>query len=282
MREGVPSVTALVVSFARAAAGLSAAPAPDPIASSLLPFGIGRVLKRLEAVARVAPVGLALRLGSLGLVDHLALRTAAIDDAVVEAVTGGVDQLVLLGAGLDARAYRLHALRDVTVYEVDHPATQPYKRARVQGLQPTAREVRFVTVDFECDALDERLAEAGHDASRPTVFVWEGVTMYLPGSATRASLRAMLARSSAGSQLVVTYALERWPAQLSGAVHASFGWLGEPLLGLTTTEAFCALLSDEGWATRDDSGPGDWARRYRFGSPHLPTVERVAVATCAP
>ena len=195
-------------------------------------------------------------------------------------------QVVLLGAGLDARAYRLEALSDATVYEIDHPATQRYKRARVEGLIPTARAVRFVTVDFERDRLDERLAEAGHDLDRPSLWVWEGVTMYLPEPAIRGSLRAMRRRSGPGSRLAVTYGLAHdrlWLARMSGAVLASFRVLGEPLIGLTTTEAIHAVLEEEGWPVVEDSGPGSWSERYRFGRPSLLSIaERLAVAACAP
>ena len=88
-----------------------------------------------------------------GMVDHVCLRTAAIDAAVVRAVEAGCRQLVILGAGLDGRAWRLNALREVDVYEVDHPDTQAEKRRRVDGLMQAASSVSFVPVDFARDRL---------------------------------------------------------------------------------------------------------------------------------
>ncbi|MGL1806969.1 class I SAM-dependent methyltransferase, partial [Vibrio parahaemolyticus] len=66
-------------------------------------------------------------------------------------------QVVLLGAGLDSRAFRLPGLSDIAVFEVDHPASQQYKRSCIAGLTPVAKSLTYVTVDFEKDKLDEKL-----------------------------------------------------------------------------------------------------------------------------
>lgn len=278
----MPSATALAVALARGLASLGDAPAPDPVARELLPRGLGALLRGLDPIAARVPLEPALRVASAGLIGHVALRTAAIDAALVEAIRCGVDQVVILGAGLDARAYRLDALRDATVLEVDHPATQRFKRGRVEGLLPMARDVRFIAVDFERDDLGARLAEEGHDASRPTFWLWEGVVMYLEEPAIRGSLRAMHARSAPGSRLGVTYGLNEdglWLRRFSRAVLAGFRVLGEPLIGLTTTVAFHALLGDEGWRVLGDEGPKEWRARYRHGvGGPFAVEERLAVA----
>src|SRR5688500_18707239 len=88
----------------------------DPLARTLLPAPI-------HLLADLAKLPLASSLArplTFGLLDHIALRTAAIDDAIRESVQAGVGQLVVLGAGLDARAYRMPELREVRVFEVDH------------------------------------------------------------------------------------------------------------------------------------------------------------------
>ena len=144
---------------------------------------------------------------SFGVVDHCELRSLAIDAVVVDALERDVPQFVILGAGLDARALRLAAASRATVFEVDHPATQRYKRARVPVGE---RAARFVAVDFERDSLNDRLAEAGHDVSRPTVWVWEGTTMYLAPEATRATIDVVARRSAPRSVLAVTNLRPRW------------------------------------------------------------------------
>jgi methyltransferase (TIGR00027 family) len=282
MREGWPSLTAVAVAVAR---GIGTAPDQlDPVAAELVPPPLGRALAWVARPHTPAAVRDALRVATLGLVDHVSLRRAAIDDALERALAAGARQLVVLGAGLDGRAWRLRALRDVTVLEVDHPATQVGKQRRVAGRTPLAAEVRFVAVDFERDDLGQRLAEHGHSTTQPTAWIWEGVTQYLHPSAIEATLTAVSSRSAVGSRLLVSYSvpsLVPWdlpglPA-LAGAVFAA---LGEPLHGAMTTEALAARLADHGLSMLEDTNSRDWARLHA-GSARIATLfssERLAVA----
>src|SRR5687768_8483627 len=112
----LPSLTAMMVACAR---GLPRE-APDPIADRLLPRPLGAVLRSVHSLARRAEiVDRTTATLSLGLVTHLVLRTHAIDEVVVASATAGIRQLVILGAGLDARAHRMSELAEVSVYEVD-------------------------------------------------------------------------------------------------------------------------------------------------------------------
>ncbi len=149
-------------------------------------------------------------------------RTVEIDDAVRGA---GTPQVVILGAGLDGRAWRMAELRDVLVFEVDHPDSQREKRARVGALTQTAREVRFVPVDFTRDRLDDALAAAGHDPDRRTTWIWEGVVMYLTPADVEATLAAIARRSARGSRAIVVYAA---PAVLFHVVAFIVARIGEP------------------------------------------------------
>jgi methyltransferase (TIGR00027 family) len=112
-------------------------------------------------------------------------RTKFIDEVVLDAVAAGLDELILLGAGLDSRPYRLaEQLKGVRVMEVDHPASQASKRERIRrmlGSEPA--HVTYVPIDFNRDDLDATLAAAGHDRSARTLFVWSGVSLYLPEEA---------------------------------------------------------------------------------------------------
>jgi len=112
-------------------------------------------------------------------------RTKFIDEVVLDAVAAGLDELILLGAGLDSRPYRLaEQLKGVRVLEVDHPDSQASKRKhlrRVLGHEPA--DVNYVPIDFNRDDLDSTLAAAGHDRSARTLFVWSGVSLYLPEEA---------------------------------------------------------------------------------------------------
>jgi methyltransferase (TIGR00027 family) len=119
----------------------------------------------------------------------LAVRTAALDAEVKARIADGVTQIVILGAGLDSRAARL-ASPGARFFEVDQPASQADKRARVFSLDRYPVEAAtYVACDFEHDDFVERLTASGFRSDAPALFVWEGVTYYLPEAAVRATLR---------------------------------------------------------------------------------------------
>lgn len=134
------------------------------------------------------------------------VRTRHFDRLFVERIASGVRQFVILGAGLDSRAYRFSAaLHGARVFEVDHPATAARKRQRLRRVLPALPgHVVFVAMDFETDVLSERLQAAGFDPSLPTFFLWEGVTMYLTAQAVDATLAA-ITRCAPRSTLAFEY-----------------------------------------------------------------------------
>src|SRR5215207_4566403 len=117
-------------------------------------------------------------------------RAKVLDEIILAELKAGLDELVLLGAGLDSRPYRLaDRLQGIEVFEVDHPASQATKRARlgrVVGI--TSPRVHFVPVDFALDDVGPALARAGHDQGAATLFVCSGGTPYLPTPAVEALL----------------------------------------------------------------------------------------------
>jgi methyltransferase (TIGR00027 family) len=246
----------------------------DPMAERLLPPGWSGAQRLFARAARGRPwVGRALWRASLGMIDILPLRTRAIDDALRDGMHS--DQLVILGAGLDGRAWRLPELSSVTVFEVDHPATQRYKRAQVEGMSPTAKEVKFVAVDFERDSLKEALARAGHRADRPTFWIWEGVIMYLHPDAMRATLDEMAELSAPGSQVAATYVVGGPGRRVLGWVTGSFR---EPLLGLTNAETIDGDFTHAGFRVLSDTSAREWSARYSDRRPVLLTGARILVA----
>lgn len=282
MREGWPSLTALAVAVAR---GIGTAPDQiDHVAAELVPAPLGRMLAWLGRPSTSPMIRDALRVATLGMVDHVSLRRAAIDEALTAALEAGATQLVVLGAGLDGRAWRLPSLRDVTVFEVDHPATQAGKQRRVEGRAPLCADIRFVPIDFEREALSERLAARGHATDRPTAWIWEGVTPYLHPAAIEATLADVAGRSAAASRLLVSYAVPQlmpWDLPGLGALtEAGFAALGEPLHGAMTGEAFAARLASHGFAVLEDTSNREWAQRHG-GSARMATLfsaERLVVA----
>ena len=197
-----------------------------------------------------------------GLTDHMRLRTAAIDGLLQQAINEGIDQVVLLGAGLDVRAHRLAWLGQCVVFEVDHPASQAYKRRKVGSATPGCRELRYVSVDFGRESLLERLSEAGLDRSRPAFWVWEGVTMYLPHEATDETMAAIAQLSASGSRLVLTYMLPGDPLT-DGHIRFVKRWLraiDEPLIGTMVPDDVRAMLRRHGFMALADGSNVDWAR----------------------
>jgi len=176
----------------------------DPYAVHLLPRP-GRLLAR---AARFPPLGAAIR----GTLDRLwpgarsagVARTRTIDEAVLGALLEGADQVVLLGSGFDARAHRLRELRLAKVFELDRQGTLAAKRARLNasGL-PLSDRVVWVEADLARRPVLEALGRQGFDATRPAVFVWEGVTNNLDPASVHLTLRA-LASCRAGSVVIFT------------------------------------------------------------------------------
>ncbi|HEX3545849.1 MAG TPA: SAM-dependent methyltransferase [Mycobacterium sp.] len=134
----------------------------------------------------------------------IACRKRYIDDRLDEAL-GNIDSVVILGAGMDTRAYRLARRSDIPVFEVDLPVNIARKRAavqRVSGALPTS--VHLVPMDFEQDDLIPALTARGYRNDARTFFIWEAVTQYLTEDAVRATLGEVQA-AAAGSRLVFTY-----------------------------------------------------------------------------
>jgi methyltransferase (TIGR00027 family) len=249
MKAGHASETAVMVCAARAAAHGRAdvAAFSDPTAFALLPEQARERVERFRSGA--PPRSLRERLGSAVLrmrSKMMVARTVAIDGVIRSASS---PQVVILGAGLDGRAWRMPELADVTVFEVDHPDSQREKRARVASLTQAAREVRFVPVDFTRDRLDEALRSAGHDPARPTTWVWEGVVKYLERAAIEATLRVVEAHSAPGSRLVIMY---QSASILRTLVGYALRRVGEPFRSSFTADEMRGLLAKFGFTVVQD------------------------------
>ena len=214
------------------------------------------------------------------------VRTRLIDEALLDFLAKGGDQVLLLGAGFDARATRFaEQLRGARVFEVDHPATQARKRERL----PDPRAVTYLPWDFEARpvaALPQALSALGHDARRPTLTIWEGVTMYLSEPAIDASVRAVAELSAPGSPFVVTY-FERSAIERPGLARRLVGRLvarfGEPLRFGFWPQELPDWLTARGFAPAHDVAFNDAAALML--APHyarlFEPLHRVAFATRA-
>src|SRR5262249_2806903 len=198
----------------------------------------------------------------------VAVRTRYIDERLGDALRRGVEQIVILGAGFDSRAYRIPGIAQVRVFEVDHPTTQAEKRRRLTrrcGTLPP--HVTFVPIDFTTDTLDAALPRSGYRADATTFFILEGVTHYLPAEAVDVLFRYVARSATAGSQMVFTY-IHR--GVLDGSVRfpradqtlTTVRGLGEPYtFGFDPTE-LPTYLGARGLRLVEDVGASDYRARY--------------------
>lgn len=269
----------------------------DPYAFGLLPRS-HRAMVRLLRIPLLGPALLAMRERQIPrIMGNLWCRTRFIDDAFRDAIADGFDRLVVLGAGLDTRAYRLVDAPDVAVFEVDHPSTQAWKRQQVERLAPDhASQVRFVPVDFDRDDLGAAMAAAGFRSETRTLFVWEGVTQYLTDAAVDATLRYISSTVPPGSRLVFTYvdrAIIDGSADLmiTDTLRSELERHGEPWRFGIDPNHLRDFLEARGFELVEDVGADDYRTRYLeplgreldlFEGEHVAvaTVRRTDAATC--
>ncbi|HSP96847.1 MAG TPA: SAM-dependent methyltransferase [Candidatus Dormibacteraeota bacterium] len=275
MFQNLPSTTAEAVCLIRAYEHAKPAAAriiDDPYAHWFL----GPVLRTALSYEGVMP-----QLGTLpdwatdGIVGFVAARHRYIDDALRRA-SRRIEQVVLLGAGYDTRAYRFaRELRRCTVFEVDHPATARRKArilARRQQELPPATVVR-VEVDFEQQSFRRELEKAGFESGQRTFFVWEGVSMYLSRAGVKATLETIRAMSGAGSELAMDFwYLPDEPNLVSSARRWStnlLSLLGEPVTFGLHPEDAGPFLQRLGFRLRELADAETLCRRYFDGRTHL-------------
>jgi len=184
-------------------------------------------------------------------------RTVLIDSAVRRAAHR---QLVIIGAGLDTRPWRMGELAGCALFCVDQPASQADCRQRVAALQPVTGRLHWVAADLAVEPLGATLATAGHDPAEPTTWLWEGVVPYLTRRAVHATVEALSERSAVGSTLIVHYqdrSLLARIARRAAAFAARHGgpddpMANEPWRSLWTPKQMAALLQRHGFTVERD------------------------------
>ncbi|WP_254064754.1 class I SAM-dependent methyltransferase [Granulicella sp. S156] len=254
-----PSRTALGVAIRRASHQLYDSPPlvlEDPIAVRILGEDYRPALE--EAAASIH------ERSSLGMRAWVVARNRYAEDKLAQAVNLGVRQYVLLGAGLDTFAHR-NPHPDVRVFEVDHPATQHWKRELLgsSGLQESPN-LHFVSVDFERQSLASQLENSGLDCKAPTVFAWLGVVLYLTYPAFRSTLD-FIATFPEGSGFIMDYAFPREAlppdeVEARDALAARVQSIGEPFQLFFTKEEIATELTD--FQTVEDLGATELNARY--------------------
>jgi methyltransferase (TIGR00027 family) len=198
-------------------------------------------------------------------------RVRYFDDVVKSRLAEGLEQLVVLGAGYDTRAYRIDGLKNVRVFEVDHPVTQRLKVEKIREIFGSLPgNVMYVPADLGVDNLGQRLRDSGYDRSRSTLFVMEGILMYLPPGIVDEILSFIAHNSGEGSAIIFDYIplsvvdgtceLEAGNNWRKGVMEA-----GEPFLFGIGEGEVGAFLARRGFSLVRNLSPDDYKRLYFQG-----------------
>jgi len=203
---------------------------------------------------------------NFGVFNEIVLRTRYIDDYIMNRTDGELRQIVILGAGYDSRAYRLDGLKDkVRVFEVDHPSTQKLKIEKLKEIPGILLDrVIYVPVDFQSEKLDRKLSESGYDNKLNSIFILEGVTMYLTAEAVDETLAFITKNSGSGTSVIFNYLVEPvgegpndpemswWTLKRRNEWLEHYDLIGEPFRfgiregevdGFLTKRGFCQVMN---------------------------------------
>ncbi|MEV0720449.1 SAM-dependent methyltransferase [Asanoa sp. NPDC050611] len=247
----------------------------DPVSAHLLtgvPAWIARHRRARLALGRLAETAMP------GVRGTAICRTRVIDDWCRAALSAGASQVVVLGAGLDSRPYRIPDFRAVPVWELDLPGAQSLKRAALSRLpDPPPTNIRYLTADVTRDPLPTILSAAGFDATVRTLVVFEAVAQYLPASGVLPTF-TWAGSLPSGSRLVFTYLPDRIWRERPRASRR-YGWRSA-----YDPAELPALLADHGLTLREDVGAEAYPARYpelRGRRLTLREIERVVLAEVA-
>lgn len=298
MRESQPSATALLIAQAMAMQ------ARDPEVSRLIPADAAALWDRALAAADPGRARLVRRVGGAGwaraLADlgermvipgvrlHYAVRKLYLEEAARRALREGVSQMVVLGAGLDPLAFRLHReFPQAFFLELDHPATQRVKRRVLEGME-TGPNLRLVELDLAKAGLaDVAPAEPGWRPEADTLLIAEGLTMYLQAAEVDALFAFLREHTGPGSRCAFTFMEPQSSGQVDfpGSTPLVRAWLrmvGEPFTWGVRREDVPDLLAQRGFSLLEMAGADLFRQRYLapagLAGRRLTVGEYVAVA----
>jgi methyltransferase (TIGR00027 family) len=202
-----------------------------------------------------------------GFHEHLISRTRFIDDLVENAVVQGAEQYVILGAGYDLRAHRLHLPSTLKIFEVDQQEVQKIKRSKLPKDVPNATNVEYVSVDFNHQTLKSQLLEAGFNPSKSTIFTLEGVSQYISKEAVNSTLKELEElTNNTDATFYISYvnsALKTNPKACFGKGYVDSekkaetimnlaAKVGEPWVSFYSANEMSVLLSQYGFELKED------------------------------
>ena len=195
-------------------------------------------------------------------------RSRYAEDRLLEAIANGIQQYILVGAGLDSFVLRMaEQYPELKIFEVDHPDTQKIKIHKLKKLGTIPSNVAFVSIDFEKEKLSDALLRSSYDTKAPAFFSWLGTTHYLNPETTLATLQNIASIASSNSQLVMDYsidykALEGIERIGSFAITQFTRLLNEPLLGTFASEYLHQAVEKMSYIVLEDLSGTEITERY--------------------
>jgi methyltransferase (TIGR00027 family) len=171
----------------------------DPIARALVPTFAYTLSKWFIDSGLYAKM-------SRGAIEFITARERYIDDFLSACLGEGIEQVVLLGAGFDTRAYRIPGIEKTRVFEIDHPTTQAQKIKRLKKVFRTLpARVAYLGVDLNTQTLEEAFHGSGYSEQAQTLFIWQGVTVYLTQAGVDNTLAFLAQHAAPGSAVIFDY-----------------------------------------------------------------------------
>ena len=206
-----------------------------------------------------------------GASNSIVARVRYFDDVVKSSINEGLEQLVILGAGYDTRAYRIEGLSKIKVFEVDHPATQSIKIEKIKEIFSSLHDhVTYVPTDLEVDEFGQRLLESGYNKSLKTLFIMEGILMYLSPEIVEEILSFIVHNSGKGSAILFDYI----PLSVVDGIcelEAGQNWrkgvmeVGEPFLFGINDGEIQSFLVQRGFTKIKNTTSEDYKKAYFHG-----------------
>ena len=234
------------------------------ISPEIIKFGMERpeeARKKVEQMEKLFP----------GLSSSIMARVRYFDDFVKKSIAEGIEQLVILGAGYDTRAYRIEGLKNIKVFEVDHPNTQSFKIQKISEIFGSLLDhVVYVPVDFEIESFGQKLFDNGYESSKKTLFVMEGLIMYIPPKAVAETLLFIVENSGKGSAVIFDYYPESvvdgtCKLEIGTNIRNHLAELGEPLQFGIKAEKIEDFLTEFGFSKIQNVTSEDYKKLYFQG-----------------
>ena len=206
-----------------------------------------------------------------GASNSIVARVRYFDDVVKASINDGLEQLVILGAGYDTRAYRIEGLSKIKVFEVDHPATQSIKIEKITEIFSSLHDhVTYVPTDLEVDKFGQRLLESGYNKSLKTLFIMEGILMYLSPEIVEEILSFIVHNSGKGSAILFDY-IPLSVVEGTCELEAGQNWrkgvmeVGEPFLFGINDGEIQSFLVQRGFTKIKNTTSEDYKKAYFNG-----------------